>query len=75
KLRTYIVHPLKKNEVGINDLVYKPGLSLLEFADLKLLKGLLKMDVLGNMRTHIHGLFKHPFLRELLEFPVLFLGA
>jgi phytoene desaturase len=33
------------------------------------------MDVLSNMRKHIHGLFKHPFLQELLEFPVLFLGA
>lgn len=75
KLRSFLEEAKYKYEVGINDLVYKPGLSLLEFADLKLLKGLLKMDVLGNMRTHIHGLFKHPFLRELLEFPVLFLGA
>ncbi len=75
KLRSFLAEAKYKYEVGINDLVYKPGLSLLEFADLKLLKGLLKMDVLGNMRTHIHGLFKHPFLRELLEFPVLFLGA
>jgi phytoene desaturase len=75
KLRSFLAEAKYKYEVGINDLVYKPGLSLLEFADLKLLKGLLKMDVLGNMRTHIHSLFKHPFLRELLEFPVLFLGA
>ncbi|OYU97682.1 MAG: phytoene dehydrogenase [Bacteroidetes bacterium B1(2017)] len=75
KLRKFLKEAEYKYEVGINDLVYKPSLSLLEFADIRLLKGLLKMDVLSNMRKHIHSLFKHPFLQELLEFPVLFLGA
>jgi phytoene desaturase len=55
--------------------VYKPSLSLLEFADLRLLKGLLKMDVLSNMRKHVSSVVSHPFLQELMEFPVLFLGA
>ncbi|MDZ4668561.1 MAG: oleate hydratase [bacterium] len=75
KLRAFLKEAAYKYEVGINDLVYKPSLSILEFADLRLLRGLLKMDVLGNMHKHIYGVVKHPFLRELLEFPVLFLGA
>lgn len=75
KLRVFLKEAKYKYEVGINDLVYKPSLSLIEFADPRILKGLLKMDVLSNMRKHIHSLFHHPFLRELLEFPVLFLGA
>jgi phytoene desaturase len=75
KLRSFLKEAKYKYEVGINDLVYKPSLSLLEFADVRLLKGLIKMDVFSNMRKHIHSLFKHPFLQELLEFPVLFLGA
>ena len=45
KLRQFLKEAAFKYEVGINDLVYKPGLSLLEFADLRLLKGLLKMDL------------------------------
>jgi phytoene desaturase len=75
KLRQFLKEAAFKYEVGINDLVYKPGLSLLEFADLRLLKGLLKMDVLTSMRSHVHSLFNDPFLQELLEFPILFLGA
>lgn len=75
QLRKFLSEAAYKYEVGINDLVYKPGLSLMEFADLRLLKGLLKMDVLTSIRSHIHSRFKNPFLRELLEFPVLFLGA
>lgn len=75
KLRGFLSEAKYKYEVGINDLVYKPSLSLLEFADIRLLKGLLKMDVLTNMRKHIRSVVSNPFLQELLEFPVLFLGA
>jgi phytoene desaturase len=64
-----------KYEVGINKLVFKPGQSLLEFADWDLIKGVFKLDVFTSMQKHIHKLFKHPQLRQLLEFPVLFLGA
>lgn len=75
KLRQFLKEAAYKYEVGINDLVYKPSLSLLEFADIRLLNGLLKMDVLKDMRSHVKKTVKHPFLQELLEFPVLFLGA
>lgn len=75
QLRQFLKEAAYKYEVGINDLVYKPGLSLLEFADIRLLKGLLKMDVLTSMRKHVRSFIKDPFLQELLEFPVLFLGA
>jgi phytoene desaturase len=34
-----------------------------------------KLDVFTSMRRHISKYFKHPKLQELLEFPVLFLGA
>ena len=64
-----------KYEVGINKLVYKPGQSLNEFADLDLLKGVFKLDVFTSMKKHISKYFKHPKLQQLLEFPVLFLGA
>ena len=64
-----------KYEVGINKLVHKPGQSLLEFADWELVKGVLKLDVFNSIKNHVRKHFKHPKLRELLEFPVLFLGA
>ena len=74
-LRKFLNQAEYKYNVGINDLVYKPCRSLWEFSDIRLLKGLLKMDVLKSIRGHVHKYFKSPKLRTLLEFPVLFLGA
>lgn len=75
KLQQFLKEAAYKYDVGINDLVYKPSLSLLEFADIRLLNGLLKMDVLTSMKKHIRHFVSHHFLIELLEFPILFLGA
>jgi phytoene desaturase len=55
--------------------VYKPGRSLLEFADIRLLIGLLKMDVFTSIHRHARRFFKNDKLLRLVEFPILFLGA
>ena len=75
KLRSFLKEAQYKYEVGINDLVYKPSVSIFEFADARLLKGLIKMDVFTSIKKHVRGFVSHPFLIELLEFPILFLGA
>lgn len=75
ELRKFLKQAAFKYEVGINDLVYKPSRSLMEFADRRLLTGLLKMDVLTSMSKHIRKFFKNEKLIQLMEFPVLFLGS
>ncbi len=75
RLRKFLKEAKYKYEVGINDLVHKPGISLREFMDFRLLKGILKMDVFTSMKNHVRQFVQHPLLTELLEFPVLFLGA
>lgn len=74
-LDKFIKEAAYKYEVGINKLVYKPGLSVTEFADRDVMMGVFKLDVFTSMRKHVYKYFKHPQLRQLLEFPVLFLGA
>ena len=64
-----------KYQVGIHEFVYKPGLSLLEFADLRVIRSLFRLQMLTSMATHVEKLFQDRRLRELLKFPVLFLGA
>lgn len=64
-----------KYEIGIKDLVYKPGLSVLELMDTELLKNVFKLHVFQSISTYVRKYFKHPKLIQLLEFPVLFLGA
>jgi phytoene desaturase len=64
-----------KYKTGVQKLVYKPGLSITEFLDADLLKGIFKLDVFTSVKKHIGKYFKHPHIQQLLEFPVLFLGA
>lgn len=75
KLRKFMEDSAYKYEVGINDLVYKPGRSLLEFADWRIMKGLVQLDLLKSMRKYVHAHFENPRLQQLMEFPILFLGA
>ena len=75
QLREFMKQAAYKYEVGINKLVYKPGRSLTEFASLKLLVDVIRMDVFQSMSKHVRKFFKHPKLIQLMEFPVLFLGA
>jgi phytoene desaturase len=64
-----------KYDIGINDLVYKPGLSWTEFMDIELAKGAFKLHVFQSIARYIRKFFKSPRIIKLLEFPVLFLGA
>ncbi len=75
KLDKFLEEAAYKYEVGVKKLVFKPSLSILEFADMELAKGILKLDVFTNMKKHIGKYFRHPQLQQLMEFPVLFLGA
>ena len=75
KLNAFMKEAAYKYDVGINKLVQKPGRSLTEFIDIDLAKGVMKLDVFTSMKKHVGKFFKHPQLRFLMEFPVLFLGA
>ncbi len=75
KLQLFLKEAEYKYKVGINDLVYKPGLSITELLDLKLAAGVFKLHVFQSISKHIRSYFKSPRLIQLLEFPVLFLGA
>ncbi len=75
QLDLFIKEAAYKYKVGINKLVHKPGRSVIEFLDVDLAKGLFKLDVFTSMKKHARKYFTHPKLIQLIEFPVLFLGA
>ncbi|MEP0984812.1 phytoene desaturase family protein [Ekhidna sp.] len=75
KLRSFLKQAKFKYDVGVKKLVYKPSRSLLEFVDAQLLLGLLKMDVFTSIAKHVRKHFKDERLIQLMEFPILFLGA
>ena len=75
QLELFLAEAAFKYKVGIEKLVFKPGRSLAEFVDWDLVKGIFRLDVFSSMRSHVAKYFTNPKLVELMEFPVLFLGA
>lgn len=75
QLDKFLAEAAFKYKVGIQKLVFKPGQKISELFDTELLKGLLRLDVFTSMQQHVARFFKHPHLKQLMEFPVIFLGA
>lgn len=73
KLEKYITQAADNYNIAIKDLVYKPGLSPFELVNFKTMKRLPLF--FSSISKKIHQKFKNPKLRQILEFPVLFLGA
>lgn len=75
KLDKYLHEASLKYKIGIQDLVYKPGQSLTEFLDWNVVKNIFKLDVFTSIKSHVAKHFKEERLQQLMEFPILFLGA
>ncbi len=74
KLKYFLAEAKYKYEVGMNEFVWKPSLSIKEFFDFRILKSGLKLQMFSSVSKQIRSLFSNPKLIQLLEFPVLFLG-
>ena len=75
KLRSFLKDAEVKYKVGMQDLVYKPSMSVFEFVNAKVLKGLVNMNLFSSFGKFIRSYFSNEKIIGLLEFPVLFLGA
>jgi phytoene desaturase len=75
RLDAFMAEAAYKYKAGMQNLVLKPGLSITEFIDWDVMKGLFKLDLFSSIKKHVAAHFKNKRLQELMEFPVLFLGA
>jgi len=75
KLRRFLKEAEFKYNVGMKDLVYKPAFSWLEYANLDVVKGMLKANLFSSVSAYVRSYFTDERLVALMEFPVLFLGA
>jgi len=73
KLEEFIASAKDNYEIAIKDLVYRPGLSPLELVTTATIKKV--KYFLSNIKRDVYKEFKSPKLRQILQFPVLFLGA
>ncbi len=75
RLKKFMAEAEYKYKTGMENLVYKPGLSITEFNDAELIKGAIRLQVFSSFSKHVRKYFSNPKLIALMEFPVLFLGA
>ena len=73
KLKTFIAKAEDNYNIAIKDLVYRPGISPLELVTPQTVK---KVGYfLSTIKKEVVKEFKNPRLAQILQFPVLFLGA
>lgn len=75
QLRKFMNQAAFKYKTAMSDYVFRPSKSITEFIDFNLIIESLKIHMLTPMSKHVRKYFKNPKLIQLLEFPVLFLGA
>lgn len=75
KLKKFLKEAKYKYDVGMGDFVFKPSLSFTEYLDPRLLFSVFHLDFFTSISKHIRQHFKNERLIQILEFPVLFLGA
>jgi len=73
KLRRFMARAKENYDIAIKDLVYRPGLSPLELVTPVTIR---KINYfISTIKKDVYKEFKSPKLRQILQFPVLFLGA
>ena len=73
KLEKFIENAKNNYDVAIKDLVYRPGVSPLELVTPVTIKKI--NQFLSTIKKDVRKEFKNNRLAQILEFPVLFLGA
>ncbi|SDG62579.1 phytoene desaturase family protein [Psychroflexus sediminis] len=73
KLKKFIDNARHNYDIAIKDLVYKPGLSPLELVTPKTISKL--GEFFSTVDKDVEKEFKNEKLKQILKFPVLFLGA
>jgi len=75
KLERFLEEAAYKYKVGMDEFVWKPSHSIVEYIDLRILLSGIKLQMFSSISKQIRSMFKHEKLIKILEFPVLFLGA
>ncbi|MBO6574358.1 MAG: phytoene desaturase [Rhodothermales bacterium] len=75
RFQEFLAEAEHKYRIGMDRFVRQPGTSPLELMDPTVLPDVLKLTMFSSLAKHVRGYFQDPRIRQILEFPVLFLGA
>jgi phytoene desaturase len=75
KLEEFLSDAALKYRIAMGDYVQRPSLSISEFIDRRLIVESRQLEMFTPISKAIRKRFAHPWIRSILEFPVLFLGG
>ena len=75
KLHKFLEQAEYKYRVGVGEFVWKPSISITEYFDYRLLSKAISLDLFASFGKHIRKFFTNEKLLQIMEFPILFLGA
>ncbi|MGY8942353.1 MAG: phytoene desaturase family protein [Flavobacteriales bacterium] len=75
RLADFMAEAKIKYDIGMSEFVWKPAHNVLEFADWKTVKQATHLSLFTSFSKHARRYFTDPRLLQIIEFPVLFLGA
>jgi phytoene desaturase len=75
RLEEYLEDCRQKYELAMATYIYKNYDSLFDFINWKTIRNLGTLDIARSYKGMIKKYFNHPYLRKVLEFPVVFLGS
>ena len=75
KLLKFLEAGKYKYDIGVRKLTYNPGLSIAEMLSVDVIKNSFRLNLFDSISSYIRKNFTAPRLIQMLEFPVLFLGA
>jgi phytoene desaturase len=75
KINVYLKEAAAKYNISKNTFIYKPFNNVLDFFDRQTLFLWTKFSVISSFHKHIATYVKHPTIRKILQYPLLFLGT
>lgn len=74
-LISFIEEAKRKYKIAMTELVYKPSHSIFEFIRWDIIKEVIRTNLFFPLSKEVRKRFKNNKLRQIMEFPVIFLGA
>ncbi len=75
KLEAFITQARRKYEFAMSGFIYRNFSSPLDMVNGAFLRNLRRLNLFSTYRSLIERYFSHPYLKKMLEFPVVFLGS
>ena len=75
RMKKFMKEAELKYKISMDHFIDKPNLSIKEYFSFSMIRYFFSLDILKSLRNHISSFFKSKIIKDMLEFPSMFLGG